>query len=140
MTKVKVLMFLTFSGLIASMVGLKDYQNYSSLYFVIEMDSSAKGVSQIFFDRGQGERERDSSRLQIRNHVFQKYYFSIPSTIKSLRFDPINKDAELRIKNAGIENGVGNKLTKFPINSFRARHEISKMHAVNDELEVITDR
>lgn len=138
MTKVKVLMFLTLSGLIASMVGLKDYQNYSSLYFVIEMDSSAKGVSQIFFDRGQGERERDSSRLQIRNHIFQKYYFPIPSTIKSLRFDPINKDAELRIKNAGIENGVGNKLTEFPINSFRARHEISKMHAVDDELEVIT--
>lgn len=124
--------------LIAGVFGYKDYSTTNKLYFVIEMSSSANGISQIFYDTGHGIRQQDSSRLQVHLRGFQKYLFPVPASFKSIRFDPIDATSVLSIKNAGIENTTGKLLKKFPTQSFSARQQISRMDAEENVLVIQT--
>ena len=123
----KILLLIICSALIASGIGYKDYSQWKLSYFSIEMESSAGGISQIFFDKSQGLQEQDSVSLEVERPGFQKYLFPIPESIKSIRFDPMNVASLVSIKNAGIENGTGDKLKIFPVHSFRAIQQISKI-------------
>ena len=149
MTRQKILLLIICSLLISGVLSYKDYPKLKQLYFVIEMESSAVclkefilkrgfcGISQIFFDTGRGSRQQDSASLQIRPG-FQKYLFPIPESIKSIRFDPIKTTSILSVKNAGIENGVGDKLKIFPVQSFKAIQQINKMDVNEGVLTIQT--
>ena len=137
MARMKILLLIICSVLISGGMGYKDYSQWKQFYFVIEMESSAGGISQIFFDTGQGSRQQDSSSLQLRLG-FQKYLFPIPESIKSIRFDPIKATSIVSIKNAGIENGVGDKLKIFPVQSFKAIQQINKMDVNEGVLTIQT--
>ena len=126
MSRRRILLLIICSLLISGVMTYKDYPRWAQFYFVIEMDSSVGGISQIFFDTGQGFRQQDSSSLQLRPG-FQKYLFPIPEFIKSIRFDPIKSTSIVSIRNAGIENTVGDNLKTFPIQSFRAVQQINEM-------------
>ena len=138
MSYTKILIFLTCSILISGIASYRDYLDYSKFFFVIEMDSTASGLSQIFFDVGNGLQEQQSSSLRVRRSGFQKYYFPIPASFKSLRFDPINKPSVLRIKNAGIQNGAGSTLLQISIQSFKAKQQISESYIDKDEMRLRT--
>ncbi|MBT5155233.1 MAG: sulfatase-like hydrolase/transferase [Gammaproteobacteria bacterium] len=139
MTRLKILLLIICSVLISGVMGYKDYQQWDPLYFVIEMDSSANGTSQIFFNTGKGAREQDSSGLKVTHRGFQKYFFPVPASIESIRFDPINVASVLSIKNAGIENGVGDRLKIFPVQSFSAAKHINKMDVNEGVLTIHTE-
>ena len=134
-TRKKILLSIICSALFSCGVGYKDYLKWKQLYFSIEMESSVGGISQIFFDTGQGSREHDSSRLKVQPG-FQKYLFPIPESIKSIRFDPMNKASIVSIKNAGIENGLGDKLKLFSVQSFKAIQQINKIDVSKGVLEI----
>ena len=125
-TRMKILLLIICSGLISSGIAYKDYSQWKLSYFSIEMDSSAVGISQIFFDKGQGLQEQDSISLQVERPGFQKYLFPIPEFIKLIRFDPMGIASLVSIKNAGIENGAGDKLKVFPLHSFKAIQQIDR--------------
>ena len=143
MTPMKLFLLSICSVLISGVMGYKDYleyaEDYNKFYFVIEMESSKNGISQIFFNTGQGFREQDSRRLKVTHRGFQKYSFPLPVPIESIRFDPINKSAILSIRNAGIENGMAEKLKLFPTQSFVAAKHINKMDVNEVVLTIHTE-
>jgi hypothetical protein len=132
------LLLLILSMLIIGGISYKDYLTSKKLYFVVEVESTANGTSQIFFDTGSGVSQQDSSIVHIQRSSFQKYAFHIPASIKSIRFDPIDVTSVLRIKNASIENGVGDKLKTFTLQSFRAIQQITKMDVNEGVLTIQT--
>jgi len=89
MTRINILLLTICLLLIAGVIGYNDYLKSNKLYFVIEMEASTFGTSQIFFDTGRGYNEQDSSELQVQPGAFRKYSFPLPATtIKSIRFVP----------------------------------------------------
>jgi len=135
--RIKILLLIICSLLISGVMTYKDYPKWTQFYFVIEMESSVGGISQIFFDTGQRFRQQDSSSLQLRPG-FQKYLFPIPESIKSIRFDPIKSTSIVSIRNAGIENSAGDKLKTFPVQSFKAIQQINEMHVNEGVLTIQT--
>jgi hypothetical protein len=136
--RMKILLLIICSGLISSGIAYEDYSQWKLSYFSIEMESSAGGMSQIFFDKGQGLQEQDSISLQVEHPGFQKYLFPIPESIKLIRFDPLNVTSLVSIKNAGIENGTGDKLKVFPLHSFKAIQQIDRLNLNKDVLTIQT--
>ena len=132
--------FVICSLFIAGVVGYKDYISYKSqLNFVVDIQASQPGVSQVFFDVGHGDNEQDSYSIRIQGANPQLCIFPLPiQTIKSFRFDPINVAAVVKIKEARIENNQGNIIKKFPVQSFRPVQQISKMDIADGTLIIHT--
>ncbi len=140
MTRINLLLLTFCALLIAGVAGYKDYRLSNKIYFVIEMESSATGVCQLFFDTNQRPTGGDSTLIPvIRSGFYQKHSLRLPKLIKdikSIRFDPIDKATVLRIKKAGIENAAGDTLKSFPIQSFKAVQQIDNMVIDNDVLVI----
>ncbi|MEI6709315.1 MAG: hypothetical protein WCK96_19530, partial [Methylococcales bacterium] len=136
MIRINLLLLIVCVLLIAGMAGYKDYRLNNEIYFVIEMESDSKCISEVFFNTNKGS---VSTIIPVRSRFYQKYSFRLPelvTSIKSIRFDPAIKNSVLRIKNAGIENAAGNTLKNFPVQSFKAVQQISSMAIDNDELVI----
>lgn len=115
-----------------------NYFNLSDkLFFVVEMETSSNGTSQVFFDTGLGFNEKDSYKIQSGD--LQKYSFPIPATaVKSIRFDPPNVTSVIRIKKASIENKQGNIIKKFSLQDFKPISQIDKIFIKKDILNIKT--
>ncbi|MCK9419447.1 MAG: hypothetical protein M0R70_08740 [Nitrospirae bacterium] len=139
MTRINIYILAICSLLFAGVIGHNDYRESNKLYFVVYMESSNIGISQIFFDIGHGVTEQDSSRLQVQRGAFQKYLFPLPTLpIKNLRFDLIDAPSVLRINKAGIENASGDILKNYPVKSFKSKQQISGMDVIEDMLVIHT--
>lgn len=124
---------------IAGVVGYNDYCGYSQLNFVLDMESSQPGVVQVFFDVGRGYNEQDSYSIRIQGRNQQKCVFPLSSkVIKSIRFDPIDVSAVVRIKDARIEDKQGNVIKKIPLRDFRPIQQINKMDTRDGTLVIHT--
>lgn len=114
-------------------IGLVAYNNFratSRLRFVVDLETSVAGVSQVFYDVGSGYNENDSCASTVQGGNSQNRTFSpLPKkkAIRSIRFDPINVSAVVRIKDARIENKQGDIIKKFPLRDFRPIQQIDKM-------------
>jgi hypothetical protein len=121
--------FLSSSLMIAAGLGYRDYRDYRTLnrlYFVVDMETSAPGVTQVFFDVGRGYNERDSHVLQIERGHFHRYTFPLASeAIKSIRFDPINVSAVVRLREARVASKHGDIIKAFRFSDFRAARQIN---------------
>ena len=122
----------------AGAIGYKKYNDSNKLSFVVEMKASNAGISQIFFDIGNGTLEKDSSRLQIIPGTLQKYSFPLPLSIKSIRFDITNVSDTILVKSARIESSDGIIIKHFPFNEFKPEQQISKMDVNGDSLIIHT--
>ena len=138
MTRINIFFWTICSLLIAAVFGYNNYAANNKCYFVVEMAVSANGPSQIFFDTGRGTLQKDSIKLQVDSRGFQKYSFPVPSTIKSIRFDPIDRTSVISIKKAVIENVNGDTLKNFPFQSFRPAQQISSMVVLENVLVIHT--
>lgn len=141
MDRINIFLLIICSLLVAGVIGYKDFLESNKLYFVIDIEASNTGSSQIFFDIGHGYNEHDSTMLQVNRGSFQKYSFPLPASvtrIKAIRFDPINKTSVLGIKKAGIENMQGDTLKTFPVQSFKPIQQISRMEVGDDVLVIHT--
>lgn len=127
------------SLLLAGVIGYKDYLGSSKLFFFIEMEASASGISQIYFDTGHGYNGTETIEWHVQPGASRKYSFPLPElTIKSIRFDPSRSTSVTSIKKAGIENAKGESLKDFPAQSFRPLQQISKMDVSKDVLVIHT--
>lgn len=126
--------------ILVGLIGCKDYLEARKLYFVVEMSSSVTGITQVFFDTGNGFNEENSSTSQVRPRVMHRYYLPLPQSgaIRSIRFDPINVTSVLSIKAAAIENAQGDTLKQFPVRSFKAAHHIGLIKVIDDVLVIHT--
>lgn len=139
MTRINIFLFAICSLLIAGVIEYKDYSERSKLYFVIEMEASASGISQIYFDTGHGYNGTETIEWQVQPGASRKYSFPLPElAIKSIRFDPARSTSVISIKKAGIENAKGELLKNLPVQSFRSAQQISKMDVSEDMLVIHT--
>lgn len=127
------------SLLLTAIKGFKDYREFHQIFFVINLKSSSWGVCQIFFDLGHGHNQQDLFTNQIPDKTFHKYSFPLPSSeIKSLRFDPIDVSAKVEIKDARIENKLGDLLKSIPLKDFLPIQQINKTTVSNNTLFIDT--
>lgn len=126
---------LFFIGLVA----YNDFRETSRLRFVFDLETSASGFSQVFFDVGRYYNEQDSYSIRIQGGTQQKCVFPLTGeVIQSIRFDPTNVSAVVRIKDARIENKQGDIIKKFPLRDFRPIQQIDKMDTSEGTLIIRT--
>jgi hypothetical protein len=139
LSRLKIIIFIITSLFVAGVIGYNDYHEMNKLCFVVDIQSSQPGVSQIFYDIGRGHNEQDSYQVQINSRNLQKYIFPLcAKVIKSIRFDPINVSAMVRIKDARVENKQGDIIKKILLKDFRAIQQINKMEISGDALIINT--
>lgn len=137
--RIYIIVIIICSLLIAGVIGYKDYPESKKLNFVIELESIAPGTGQLFFDIGHGYSETDSITRKVEPWVLKKYSFPLPELpIKSIRFDPLNSTSVVAVKNAGIENALGDTLKSFPAHSFISKGQISSMDISEGVLAIHT--
>jgi uncharacterized membrane protein len=132
-----IITFIICSLFITGVIGYNDYLDYNKSIFVADMESSQPGTSQIFYDAGRGYNEQNSHSIDIQRGNFQKYIFPLTGReIKSIRFDPINGPAVVRIKNARVENNYGDIIKIFALRDFRPIQQVAKMDIAEDTLAI----
>ncbi len=119
-----------------ALVACKDFREANGLRFAVDLETSVSGVSQVFYNEGGGYNEADSWSIVVQSGNSQRYTFPLSSSkaIQSIRFDPINVSAVVRIKNARIENSQGDIVKKFQPQDFRPIQQIKKMDIRNGAL------
>jgi len=116
---------------------IKDYGEYSNLRFVVDAESSQRGCSQIFFDTGNGYNEQESYSAFVEDGGFQQHVYPLPSKeIKSIRFDPVNISAVVKVRNARIENQHGHVIKTFLPEDFERIQQINKVEISNGILTI----
>jgi len=137
MSRTIIFLFAICSLFIAGVIGYNEYSKSNKLYFVIEMEASSPGTSQLFFDIGNGYNETDSIAWRVQARGYKRYSFPLPTlSVKSLRFDPLNLASTIKIKKVAIENAFHETYKKFPPQSFRSKQQISRLD-VNEDVLVI---
>jgi hypothetical protein len=81
------------------------YYKFGGRSITVEMKTPVEGYGQVYFDTGLDYQEHESHRFEIRpTSGFEKYRIPLPeSTIKSIRFDPLDKEGPFEIKSIAIE-------------------------------------
>ena len=140
--RITMMAFIICALFVAGGIGYKDYRELNKLYFVIDMETSASGVVQVFYDVGSGYNEADSYTITEQSGSWQKLIFPLsPSkAIRSIRFDPINVPSLVRIKNAWIENKQGAVVKVFPLSDFKKVQQIDKMDISEGTLNILTQK
>jgi hypothetical protein len=124
---------------VIGIIGYNDFRKFNQLYFVVDMESSRKGASQVFYDVGHGYNEQDSNIIQLYKKTSKKCIFPLRAIeIKSIRLDPINVSAVVRIKDAQVENKQGDIIKKFSFRDFKPMQQIDKMDTHNGTLTIYT--
>ncbi len=124
------------------LVVCKDSREANRLRFVFDLGASVSGFSQVFYDVGNGYVEADSFGIKVRRGSSQKRAFSLllSKAIRSIRFDPINSSAVVRINGAWIENKRGDIVKNFSLRDFRPIQQIDKMDIKDGALIVHTSK
>jgi hypothetical protein len=140
--RITMMAFIMCALFVAGGIGYKDYCELNKLYFVIDVETSASGVVQVFYDVGSGYNEADSYSITEQSGSWQKLIFPLsPSkAIRSIRFDPINVPSLVRVKNAWIENRQGAVVKVFPLSDFKNVQQIDKMDVSAGALNILTQK
>ena len=86
---------------------LQGYGYFGGNSLTIEMKTSVSGYGQVYFDTGESYKEDERSRFEIRpTSAFEDYTLSLPkSSIRAVRFDPIDNVGIFEIKSITIKSG-----------------------------------
>ena len=122
--------------LVAAAEGI-DFCRAGRMRFTIEMFSSRPGMAQVYFRTQKVYKKSDSQTATIRPGVWQKYVFPMTRRpIRSIRFDPTNTQATVRIRDARVENGEGVLLRRFSPGDFQPSNRIGRVHAEDGTLVI----
>lgn len=130
------------SILFVGLFGYNDYREVNRLSFVVDLETSVSGDSQVFYNVGRGYNEEDSYVITVKRGNMQRLTFPILSSkaIQSIRFDPINSPAVVRIKEAWVENKQGDIIKKFPLHNFRPIQQVEKVDTRDGTLVIHTEK
>ncbi|HEU5078052.1 MAG TPA: hypothetical protein VFT72_02500 [Opitutaceae bacterium] len=108
------------------------------IFFLLRFDlqCSARGVTQVFFDVGKGLNEADSRSQDILSTTAVVHYsFALPTKIiRGLRLDPDNRAGKFRISNVSIINFSGHVIARVPPEKIVPTNDISSSHLENGVL------
>lgn len=92
--------------------------------FVVEVRADAPTTAQLFFDRGQGFAEAESSTAPVEGGSGGELRLPVPvGRYRALRFDPGTAAGEYQIDNARIEDGAGHIIAAFSPRAFEATND-----------------
>jgi hypothetical protein len=133
--------FLTAVILSASISGLfilNQVHNSNRRYFAIDMASSTDGIVQVYYDRGQGIREEDSSAIELHGSKAPlTYTFPMPTAnIKALRFDPNRGGGTFVVSNPRFVNGFKTTIRSLPWSTFSSPYQIASVSHEGDQLRL----
>ncbi|HEY5078788.1 MAG TPA: hypothetical protein VII43_03030, partial [Opitutaceae bacterium] len=111
----------------------------SSCSFEVHVESDHSGLVQLYFQIGTGMTE-DASVLQpIEAGHPKTLRFGLPSgTIRAFRFDPLDRDAHMTLRDARIADGSGRTVAVFSPGRFQATNQIQLLEARGGDLYVET--
>jgi hypothetical protein len=106
----------------------------------VTLTSSAAGHLQLYYDRGEGFNESDSSRVLVgRGGEPKPYRLTLPPGIyRNLRFDPLDRDGTLVIVGARIIDRDGREQRAIPLGRFKPLNQIQSLRESDGRLEVVT--
>lgn len=106
--------------------------------FEVTLTSDTAGMTQLFWDTGNGMNEVDSSAqpLRIESKPVQYGYLLPLGTIRSLRFDPTNRQAVMTLKNARIVDRTGRVVRSFQPSDFVNANQLSRFEIKGDTLTI----
>lgn len=96
--------------------------------------------AQLFWDSGQGFSESNSVRAYYAPHTgLQTLRFPLPPTaVHALRFDPIDGEARLSIRDVRVVDSTGRTLALLPARSLEAGQDIAALESAGNHLLVTT--
>lgn len=123
-------MFLIYRAWTASMALIEP----PHLIVPLKVDQLAQ--SQLYFDRGDGLREQDSSvRATVARHELVDVAFPVPrARLTKLRFDPLTASGAFSIGQPRLEDSSGRVIAKIALEDISALHEIAELKAENGTL------
>lgn len=131
------------------------YENAKTPYISITLESYQVSQVQVYYDRGYGFNEHDSTvwhhenkwqrlwgiipwPIDFREHQETQYYFQIPITdIYAFKIVPFLKDGALNIKNLEIINGLGAKVLGIDLPN-KQSEKIAERFLVNSTIVLDT--
>ena len=93
------------------------------------MSSSVASIAQVFFNMGRGENEEDSDHTTLTpSTVLRTYRFRVPpgETLRSLRFDALDGEGQVRIASGAVITSSGAVLQQFSPSDFLPRYQFVK--------------
>lgn len=110
--------------------------------FEAELTSDRAGQTQVFFDIGKGTNEADSFRQPLRADSRPAVYrYPLPTgTIRSLRFDPIDREGTMTINRVRIVDRFGGVVATFDPADFRPAQQIQPLTIAAGVINLTTDR
>ncbi len=128
---------LCFSLAVAILAGSPSFQKHETLFFQLDLTSSAGGAAQLFFDTGRGFVEKDSASQQVRQNQTTRHQFPVPrGRIFNIRFDPINLEADVTIAAPMIVNSAGAIIHRFEPKDFTAGQHIKAIDRQDDRVVI----
>ncbi len=139
---------LTFPGVVAclvfAVVAILPFEPWgqsraSGCAFEVRVESDQSGLVQLYYDVGRGTSELDSAIQPIIAGRSRLLRFPLPyGTFKTLRFDPLDREARMSISGARIADGSGRALLSFAPDQFQAQYQIESLKAAGGRLLVAT--
>jgi hypothetical protein len=119
------------------------YQEATTPFLRVSLQSSIEGQAQLYYDKGQSFNEIDSERASIwPDSQYQECLFPLPPsvTIYAFRFDPLMGSGAMRIREMAIVNGLGHRLLVIDPHLWHAGRQIRELNLQNNEIFVVTEK
>ena len=108
----------------------------------VRIAATEAGAVQLFYDRGAGMNEADSTQWQLmKNAVALRYEVALPvGRMAALRFDPLDRDGTVSIDGpVRILAPGGRVVREIAVTEFKAAEQIKSWREENGRLEVIVE-
>jgi hypothetical protein len=107
---------------------------------VIPLKVDQPAQAQLYFDRGDGLREQDSSvRAVGPGQKLVEVGFPVPrACLTKLRFDPLTASGAFSIGQPRFEDSSGRVIATIPLSEISALHEIADLRTQNGNLVGVT--
>lgn len=117
------------------------YPEATTLSFQATMKISAKPwqIAQIYLDTGHGYSEGKSVAINLRSDgAFHDYQFLLPhKTIYHIRFDPLQNDGNVIIRELKIIDGSGRIHERFLVSALKPLYQIKSVEYTDKELNIL---
>lgn len=138
--KMKIIAVLCISALIIAFVN-REMKASDKMSFHVSIKSSTSGIAQVFYDSGKGFSESDSARFPVKaSEAFIELKFPLPGSIviRSLRFDPIDKEGTIWLKNIALFDGLGRRIIQIQPNDVIPLNDIADSRFENGAIVITT--
>lgn len=120
------------------MAGSRSLRRQKALFFQTTLTSAAGGLAQLFFDIGRGINEKDSVLIKVQKNETKTCKFPLPfDKIYSLRFDPINNEANVSITASMVIDSNGTILYRFRPTDFTPGQHIKTVEKLDDGVAIV---